>query len=64
MGCGARPRNFEVKRAGYDNFPEVCMSTTTLPDDPLLRERFSELKPPLAPQAAVIEADRLSLIHI
>ena len=34
------------------------MSTTTLPDDPLLRERFSELKPPLAPQAAVIEAAR------
>ena len=34
------------------------MSTATLPDDPQLRERFSELKPPLTPQAAVIEADR------
>jgi len=34
------------------------MSTALLPDDPQLRERFSELKPPLAPQAAVIEADR------
>ncbi len=34
------------------------MSTATLPDDPHLRERFSELKPPLTPQAAVIEADR------
>jgi glutamate synthase (NADPH/NADH) small chain len=34
------------------------MSIAILPDDPQLRERFSELKPPLAPQAAVIEADR------
>ena len=34
------------------------MSTATLPDDPQLRQRFSELKPPLAPQAAVIEANR------
>jgi dihydropyrimidine dehydrogenase (NAD+) subunit PreT len=34
------------------------MSTATLPDDPHLRERFPELHPPLAPQAAVIEADR------
>lgn len=34
------------------------MSTATLPDDPQLRERFTELKPPLAPQAAVIEANR------
>ena len=34
------------------------MSTATLPDDPKLRARFSELKPALAPQAAVIEADR------
>ncbi len=34
------------------------MSTATLPDDPQLRERFQEIKPPLAPQAAVIEADR------
>jgi glutamate synthase (NADPH/NADH) small chain len=34
------------------------MPTATLPDDPQLRERFSELKPALAPQAAVIEADR------
>ena len=34
------------------------MSTATLPDDPQLRERFSELKPPLAAQAAVIEANR------
>ncbi len=34
------------------------MSTATLPDDLLLREHFTELKPPLAPQAAVIEANR------
>jgi glutamate synthase (NADPH/NADH) small chain len=34
------------------------MSTATLPEDPLLRERFSELKRPLAPQAAVVEANR------
>src|ERR1700739_1230367 len=34
------------------------MSSATLPDDPRLRERFSELKPALAPQAAAIEADR------
>jgi dihydropyrimidine dehydrogenase (NAD+) subunit PreT len=34
------------------------MSTATLPDDPQLRERFNELHPPLAPQAAAIEADR------
>lgn len=34
------------------------MSTTTLPDDPQLRERFSEIKPPLTAQAAVIEANR------
>lgn len=34
------------------------MSATTLPDDPQLRERFQEIHPPLARQAAVIEADR------
>jgi len=34
------------------------MSSATLPDDPQLRERFSELKPALTAQAAVIEADR------
>jgi dihydropyrimidine dehydrogenase (NAD+) subunit PreT len=34
------------------------MSTATLPDDPHLRERFHELKPPLTAQAAVIESDR------
>lgn len=34
------------------------MSTATLPDDPQLRERFSELKPPLTPQAATIESNR------
>lgn len=34
------------------------MSTASLPDDLQLRERFNELKPPLAPQAAVLEADR------
>ncbi len=34
------------------------MSNSTLPDDPRLRERFSELNPPLAPQAAALEADR------
>jgi dihydropyrimidine dehydrogenase (NAD+) subunit PreT len=34
------------------------MSTATIPDDPHIRERFSELHPPLTAQAAVIEADR------
>jgi glutamate synthase (NADPH/NADH) small chain len=34
------------------------MSTATLPDDPQLRARFSELKPPLGNQAAAIEANR------
>lgn len=34
------------------------MSIATLPDDPLLRERFREINPPLAPQAAVVEAHR------
>lgn len=34
------------------------MSTATLPDDPILRSRFRELKPALAPQAAVMEANR------
>jgi glutamate synthase (NADPH/NADH) small chain len=34
------------------------MSTATIPDDPQLRARFSELKPPLGNQAAVIEANR------
>src|SRR5450631_1105886 len=34
------------------------MSTATIPDDLLLRERFRDIKPPLAPQAAVIEANR------
>jgi dihydropyrimidine dehydrogenase (NAD+) subunit PreT len=34
------------------------MSAATLPDDLQLRERFSELKPPLGAQAASIEADR------
>jgi dihydropyrimidine dehydrogenase (NAD+) subunit PreT len=34
------------------------MSSATLPDDPQLLERFGELKPALAAQAAVIEADR------
>ncbi len=34
------------------------MSTATIPDDPLLRERFTPLKPALTAQAAVIEADR------
>ncbi|MGA2219942.1 MAG: FAD-dependent oxidoreductase [Terracidiphilus sp.] len=34
------------------------MSTATLPDDPHLRQRFRELKPPLTPQSAVIEANR------
>jgi glutamate synthase (NADPH/NADH) small chain len=37
---------------------EVGMSTAALPDDPKLRERFGDLKPALAPQAAVIEANR------
>ena len=34
------------------------MSVAALPDDPHLRERFRELKPPLEPQAAVMEANR------
>ena len=34
------------------------MTAATLPDDPILRERFRELKPPLEPQAAVMEANR------
>jgi len=34
------------------------MSAATLPDDLLLRERFGDIKPPLEPQAAVIEANR------
>ena len=34
------------------------MSTASIPDDLLLRERFTEIKPPLSPQAAVIEANR------
>lgn len=34
------------------------MSAAILPDDPQLRERFSELKPSLTPQAATIEANR------
>ena len=34
------------------------MSLETLPDDPQLRERFSELKRSLTPQAATIEANR------
>lgn len=34
------------------------MSIAFLPDDPQLRERFGELKPPLTAQAAVIEANR------
>jgi dihydropyrimidine dehydrogenase (NAD+) subunit PreT len=34
------------------------MSTVTIPDDPLIRERFGEIKPPLAPQAALVEAHR------
>lgn len=34
------------------------MSIATLPDDPQLREKFSELKPPLSAQAATIESNR------
>ncbi len=34
------------------------MSIAKLPDDPQLRSRFSDLKPPLTPQAASIEANR------
>ena len=34
------------------------MSTASIPDDLLLRERFTDIKPPLSPQAAVIEANR------
>jgi glutamate synthase (NADPH/NADH) small chain len=34
------------------------MTAATLPDDPQLRELFRELKPPLEPQAALMEANR------
>ncbi|MGA2806478.1 MAG: NAD(P)-binding protein, partial [Terracidiphilus sp.] len=34
------------------------MSTATFTDDPVIRERFGDLKPPLGQQAAVIEANR------
>ena len=34
------------------------MSNTTVPDDPQIRERFREIHPPLAPQAALVEAHR------
>jgi len=34
------------------------MSIAILPDDPQMRKRFGDLKPPLTPQAAVIEANR------
>jgi dihydropyrimidine dehydrogenase (NAD+) subunit PreT len=34
------------------------MTAATLPDDPMLRERFRDIKPPLEPQAAVMEANR------
>jgi glutamate synthase (NADPH/NADH) small chain len=34
------------------------MSIETISDDPQLRERFNELKPPLTPQAATIESNR------
>jgi dihydropyrimidine dehydrogenase (NAD+) subunit PreT len=37
---------------------EAFMSIATLPDDPQLRTRFRELKPPLQPQAALVEANR------
>ena len=39
-------------------FPEVSMTIATVPDDPQIRERFREIHPPLAPQAAVVEAHR------
>src|SRR5579864_8249889 len=34
------------------------MSLSTVPDDPQIRERFREIHPPLAPQAALVEAHR------
>ncbi len=34
------------------------MSPSTVPDDPQIRERFREIHPPLAPQAALVEAHR------
>lgn len=34
------------------------MSITALPDDPQIRERFREIHPPLAAQAALVEAHR------
>ncbi len=34
------------------------MTIATVPDDPLIRERFREIHPPLASQAAVVEAHR------
>jgi dihydropyrimidine dehydrogenase (NAD+) subunit PreT len=34
------------------------MAIATVPDDPQIRERFREIHPPLAPQAALVEAHR------
>src|SRR6201997_2851086 len=34
------------------------MSIASVPDDPQIRERFREIHPPLAPQAALVEAHR------
>ena len=34
------------------------MSVSAIPDDPTIRERFREIHPPLAPQAALVEANR------
>ena len=34
------------------------MTIATVPDDPQIRERFREIHPPLAPQAALVEAHR------
>jgi hypothetical protein len=45
--------NFETRSREVlkeQSFHEVSMSTASLPDDPQLRERFSELKPPLTPR--------------
>src|SRR5438876_6565242 len=34
------------------------MTIAAIPDDPQIRERFREIHPPLAPQAALVESHR------
>jgi glutamate synthase (NADPH/NADH) small chain len=53
-----QPKDLRFGNTGRSNFPEVSMSIAIIPDDPQIRERFREIHPPLAPQAAVVEAHR------